>query len=63
MPCTPDCPCHGQPTERPRVCPLDGHVFRGSGWDGIDAHYRAKHEEGGESYEVWWQRICQDHRS
>ena len=24
-----------------KVCPECGHVFQGSGWDGIDAHWRS----------------------
>ena len=28
----------------PRKCPECGHAFRGNGWDGIDAHWRANHE-------------------
>jgi hypothetical protein len=27
-----------------KACPLGDHVFRGNGWDGIDAHWRAKHD-------------------
>jgi hypothetical protein len=27
-----------------KVCPECGHEFQGNGWDGIDAHWRAKHE-------------------
>lgn len=27
-----------------KVCPVCGHRFRGRGWDGIDAHWRARHE-------------------
>jgi hypothetical protein len=30
--------------EKRKVCPECGHIFRGNGWDGIDAHWRAKHE-------------------
>jgi len=26
------------------VCPECGHKFKGNGFDGIDAHWRAKHE-------------------
>ncbi|MCB1860955.1 MAG: hypothetical protein KDI47_04390 [Gammaproteobacteria bacterium] len=26
------------------ICPECGYRFRGNGWDGIDAHWRAKHE-------------------
>lgn len=28
---------------QPRPCPECDHVFQGNGWDGIDAHWRAKH--------------------
>lgn len=27
-----------------RSCPECGHVFQGKGWEGIDAHWKAKHE-------------------
>jgi hypothetical protein len=27
-----------------KVCPECGHEFRGSGWDGIDAHWKSKHD-------------------
>jgi hypothetical protein len=27
-----------------KVCPECDHVFQGNGWDGIDAHWRARHE-------------------
>lgn len=27
------------------VCPECGHLFKGNGFDGIDAHWRAKHED------------------
>jgi hypothetical protein len=27
-----------------KVCPECGYRFRGNGWDGIDAHWRNKHE-------------------
>ena len=30
--------------ESPKMCPECGHQFQGNGWDGIDAHWRAKHE-------------------
>ena len=33
----------GRPADR-KVCPECGHVFRGNGWDGIDAHWRSRHE-------------------
>lgn len=28
-----------------KVCPECGHTFKGNGWDGIDAHWRSKHED------------------
>ena len=34
----------GTPKTGARVCPECGHVFRGNGWDGIDAHWRSRHE-------------------
>ena len=27
-----------------RRCPLCDHEFQGNGWDGIDAHWRSKHD-------------------
>ena len=29
---------------RQKLCPLCGHRFKGRGWDGIDAHWRSRHE-------------------
>ncbi len=38
----------------PRICPECDHVFRGHGWDGIDAHWKAKHDRASARYaEVW----------
>jgi hypothetical protein len=28
-----------------KVCPLCDHIFQGNGWDGIDAHWRSKHDD------------------
>ena len=28
-----------------KVCPECGHEFKGKGWEGIDAHWQAKHED------------------
>ncbi|MDR3772023.1 MAG: hypothetical protein P4L26_01675 [Terracidiphilus sp.] len=27
-----------------KLCPVCGYRFKGRGWDGIDAHWRSKHE-------------------
>lgn len=43
------------------MCPECGHVFRGRGWDGIDAHWRAYHEMI-EPYEAFFSGLCQGHR-
>jgi hypothetical protein len=48
-----------------KVCPVSGcgHVFQGKGWDGIDAHWRAKHEKDLDiSYEEFWSNLCDKHR-
>ena len=36
-----------------KTCPECGHEFQGNGWDGIDAHWRSKHEDI-MSYEDAW---------
>ncbi len=35
-----------EPGQR-RECPECGHAFQGKGWDGIDAHWKARHEGTG----------------
>jgi len=37
----------------PNVCPECDHPFRGKGFDGIDAHWRAKHEHIIPYSEAW----------
>ena len=44
-----ECSTKAGPRSRPpastcKICPLCGHVFRGRGWGGLDAHWRANHE-------------------
>lgn len=36
-----------------KVCPECGHRFQGNGWDGIDAHWRSKHESIMPYREAW----------
>ncbi len=36
-----------------KVCPVCGHTFQGKGWEGIDAHWRAKHEDIMPYGEAW----------
>ncbi|MFT4116541.1 hypothetical protein [Bradyrhizobium sp.] len=36
-----------------KVCPECQHVFQGNGWDGIDAHWRAKHDHIMPYEEAW----------
>jgi len=56
------CRCceRGVSYELPRVCPECQHVFRGNGWDGIDAHWRSQHEEV-LKYEEFWAHLCGRH--
>jgi len=48
----------------PRECPEGDHVFRGKGWDGFDAHWKAKHEGvgGAPSYKEVWAGLCSGER-
>jgi hypothetical protein len=46
--------------ELPRVCPECGHVFSGHGWDGIDAHWRSKHNRV-MPYEDFRAGLCHEH--
>ncbi|BCG65790.1 MAG: hypothetical protein methR_P3646 [Methyloprofundus sp.] len=39
-----------------KICPECGHIFSTHGWDGIDAHWRANHEQI-ISYENAWKLI------
>jgi len=32
-------------SEHSKTCPECGHVFQGNGWDGIDAHWKSKHDD------------------
>jgi len=59
-----ECLCcrKGMDSELPRKCPECGHVFKGIGWGGIDAHWRANHESTGVSYEQFRQSLCAKHR-
>lgn len=40
-------------SRQPKVCPECQHVFQGNGWDGIDAHWKAKHESAMPYKEAW----------
>ncbi|SDR64324.1 hypothetical protein SAMN05519103_09669 [Rhizobiales bacterium GAS113] len=40
----------------PKVCRECDHVFQGNGWDGIDAHWKAKHS-GVMPYKEAWELI------
>jgi hypothetical protein len=39
--------------KEPKVCPECGHIFQGNGWDGIDAHWKAKHGHLKPYAEAW----------
>jgi hypothetical protein len=36
-----------------KICPECAHRFQGNGWDGIDAHWKAKHESVMPYREAW----------
>lgn len=59
-----ECLCckKGITISRPRQCPICGHIFQGNGWDGIDAHWRARHEEI-LPYEEFWKFLCAKHKN
>ena len=46
---------------RPR-CPECGRSFKGRGWDGIDAHWKAQHLDLME-YQAFWRSLCREHRA
>ncbi len=51
-------------SEDRKQCPECGHVFKGQGWGGIDAHWRSRHRDV-MSYRQAWPllrdgRYCRD---
>jgi hypothetical protein len=36
-----------------KICPECGQEFQGNGWDGIDAHWRANHDDVMRYEEAW----------
>lgn len=44
----------------PKVCPVCNHEFNGVGWTGIDAHWKAKHEDI-MPYHQFWSSLCDRH--
>ncbi len=59
-----NCSCceKGISKDRPRICPECKHIFKGNGWDGIDAHWRAKHEDV-MPYKEFWNSLCKEHKN
>jgi hypothetical protein len=49
------------PTRGLRVCPFCDLVFDGKGWDGIELHWRARHEHI-MTYAKFWDSLCTAHR-
>jgi hypothetical protein len=54
------CCAAGIPKNGPRVCPECKHVFRGLAWEGIDAHWKARHSDV-LPYEEFWGAVCREH--
>ena len=52
----------GLPKRGRRRCPVCSRAFRGQGWDGIDAHWRARHLDV-MTYEEFWASLCREHRA
>jgi hypothetical protein len=46
---------------KPRTCPICYHVFKGLGWEGMDAHWKAKHEDI-MAYNIFWDSLCLKHK-
>ncbi len=44
-----------------KICPVCDHVFQGKGWEGLDAHWKAKHQDV-IPYEVLWNGLCEKHK-
>jgi hypothetical protein len=53
----------GSPTTGQRVCPECSYQFRGNGWDGIDGHWRAKHEPEPLTFEAFMATRCAAHKA
>lgn len=51
---------NGTPSDGARICPACGKVFQGNGWDGVDAHWKAKHE-GIRPYREFFDNLCAKH--
>lgn len=56
------CCIRNTPKIGPRLCPLCSHVFKGTGWDGVDTHWRRRHEKA-ISYDAFWLSLCPEHRA
>ena len=48
------------PKSTPRICPICDHIFKGNGWDGIDAHWKANHLDI-MPYDDFWNSLCEGH--
>jgi len=55
------CCAKNLPTTSQKDCPLCGHQFKGHGWDGVDAHWKA-HHEAQMPYTTFWTGLCDSHR-
>ena len=50
------------PQDSTKTCPACNHVFKGKGWEGLDAHWKAKHSDI-MSYGELWTNMCEAHKS
>lgn len=58
-----DCYCciREVPKTGTKVCPECGHNFKGKGWEGLDAHWKAKHQHIVPYHELW-KNLCPEHK-
>lgn len=55
------CCIKNQPVTTQKRCPECGHNFQGKGWDGIDAHWKSRHESI-MPYKTFWNGLCDEHK-
>jgi hypothetical protein len=56
------CCAKGMPADGPSQCPECAQVFKGRGWEGVDAHWKSKHTDV-MPYEDFLASLCPAHRN
>ena len=55
------CCAKNAPVTPQKVCPICEQAFKGKGWWGVDAHWKARHEAE-MPYSTFWAGLCEPHR-